>query len=133
MSRPALAWIIVLIGYLAVVVGVLLGFQSARDWAHTALSNPQATEEWQDWTSDEATRAASPDQPVRRRTPKSAEPPALVLLRDYFVAVVGASLVIATFAYALMAWMIWGVATHSSSAGYTLTDDLPPTRTTHGP
>jgi len=123
---------IALAGYLVVVAAVFAAFASARNWASTTLTSPEATQEWRDWAAEEASRAESPDQPVRRRTPKSPEPPALVLLRDYYATIVGASLLIATFVYAFMAWMLWGVATGSAAPSYTLTDDPPPKPTSHG-
>ena len=47
--------------------------------------------------------------PVRRRVPKSTEPPALVLMRDYFgVSLIGAVL-FTTVLYWVIAWFVMGI------------------------
>ena len=47
------------------------------------LDTPESQAAWDAWRA-EARRQAAGDGPVRRREPKSAEPPLLVLLRDYW-------------------------------------------------
>ena len=53
----------------------------------SALSASQETikKEWDAWRTD-AQKMAEESTTVKRRPPKSAEPPALVLMRDYFPA-----------------------------------------------
>ena len=97
-----LAW---LAAYLLVMASVVGGVTAFRDWALHTFDTPAARAEWQTWR-DEATKQAASDGPVKRRIPKSGEPPALRLMRDYFVtcevlAVVLSSALFATFAFLL--------------------------------
>ncbi len=86
-------WLLVM----ALVVWLLI---HVRHRVIASLVTPAAQADWQDWRQAETAREANPQAPVRRRAPKSAEPPALVLLRDSFPAVVGAMLVVTTLCFA---------------------------------
>ena len=97
-----LAW---LVAYLFVMASVVWGVFLFRDWATNTFDTPAARAEWQTWR-DAAKKQTTPDGPVQRREPKSPEPPALRLMRDYFVtcellAVVLSSALFATFAFLL--------------------------------
>ncbi len=53
---------------------------------------------------------ASGDGPVRRRTPKSVEPPALVLMRDYFAVCAVISVVLCTVLFGTVMLLVRGIA-----------------------
>src|SRR5437870_12127473 len=87
---PGLRW--VLVGYVALVGLVVIAMIRTRHSTLAQLSSPRSISEWQAWRNDERDNQ-SKQGPVERRVPKSDEPPALVLMRDYFrVLMVGALL-----------------------------------------
>jgi hypothetical protein len=95
-------------GYVFMLGIVAAAMFSAREVAINRLSTPQSLIQWQAWRDDVRQQQAEPG-PVQRRVPKSSEPPALVLMRDYFaVSLVGAML-FATALYWVVAWLVTGV------------------------
>lgn len=89
---------------IALVVAVLLG---ARHSALATYGTPEAQAEWNDWRRRAAEQTES-GGPVERKVPKSAEPPALVLMRDHFAACLGAALVAATGVYGTFMLLLRG-------------------------
>ena len=71
------------LAYVSVVAAVVAALAYARQQALRTYGTEQAQGEWDEWR-DQATEQAQGQGPVTRRAPKSAEPPALVLMRDYF-------------------------------------------------
>jgi hypothetical protein len=106
------AW---LIGYALFAVAVVWSVLAARSWALTELATPESTAEWEAWREDVRAQQNTP-APIRRRVPKSAEPPALVLARDYFAIVMTAAVVFSSLIYWVLAWMISGTLTSASNA-----------------
>jgi hypothetical protein len=104
-----LANLLSLAGWLAVLalVAWLLCLVRARTIA--ALAQPEAQARWQEWRRAEEARHDQQGGPVARRPPRSAEPPALVLLRDSFPAIVLASLLIASVLYAFTLFVARGL------------------------
>ena len=97
-----------LVGYGLMVAVVVWSLISARNWALAELATPRSIEQWQAWREDVREQQTEPG-PVRRRVPKSAEPPALVLMRDYFsVSFIGAIL-FTTVLYWVIAWFAMGI------------------------
>ena len=99
--KPSLASVGWLLAYLAVIASVVGGVSYMRGVAMAVYGTPQAQTEWDAWRED-AKKLAQRPYPVKRRVPKSEEPPALVLMRDYFgvclsVAVVLSSVLFGTF------------------------------------
>jgi hypothetical protein len=68
---------------LAALVATGWGLMRARQWAFDVYGSPQSQTEWDNWRSDVEKHVERPAT-VQRRVPKSQEPPALVLMRDYF-------------------------------------------------
>ncbi|MFM7844803.1 MAG: hypothetical protein ACKPEY_11310 [Planctomycetota bacterium] len=103
-----------LIGILAslvlVVGGVIAGMFYLRAQAIATYGTPAALEEWGEWRSAAAMQAAE-QRPVERKIPKSAEPPALVLMRDYFPACTAAAAAAAAGCYLVFAFLLRGVLT----------------------
>jgi hypothetical protein len=104
-SRRLLSWL--LGGYVALVV-VIVG---AMMWAKKSvaqLSTPDSISDWQNWRADVEKQKSQPG-PVERRVPKSAEPPALVLLRDNFAVLMVGSLLFSSMLYWIIAWFVVGI------------------------
>jgi hypothetical protein len=95
--------------YVAWIVAIFaLAFHGRR----TALENlgtPEAKAQWDAWR--EAAKSLNEQGPVQRRVPKSAEPPGLVLMRDYFGIVLTAGGVFGTVLFLAVAWPLRGVLT----------------------
>ena len=96
--------LLIALAWLATMVVVFWLLTIARQRVIASLSTPEAQAQWQRWQQQEAARQTDPNATVRRRTPKSLEPPSLVLMRDSFPAIVVSMLVAATlcFAFAVM-------------------------------
>ena len=76
------------------------------------LSSPESISDWQDWRADVQEQKAHPG-PVERRVPKRRlEPPALVLLRDFFAVLMFGALLFQLDAVSwIMAWFAIGIMT----------------------
>lgn len=112
-ERSYTRWAIVILAYLATLGGVmgLVFYTKAR--ALSAFATPAAQQQWNEWR--EAADRQTDQGPVRRRPPKSAEPPSLVLLRDHFLTVLVASLVFTTALYATLVLLVRGALTRSNT------------------
>lgn len=98
LSLASIGW---LVAYLAVIALVICGVNYMRSVATAVYGTAAAQTEWDVWREDVKELEKQP-YPVKRRVPKSVEPPALVLMRDYFgvclaVAVVLSSVLFGTF------------------------------------
>ena len=107
MSRGRLR-AIALASYLLLVIGLISGLFVARRWAETSYSDKTAQTEWQSYRDDVA-RQSLEGGPVRRRIPQSGEPPALVLMRDYFVVVTVIAVVLTSALYGTLVFFVGGV------------------------
>ena len=98
LSMASIGWLVAYAAVIAIVVG---GMNYMRSVALAVYGTPQAQTEWDTWRKDVKELEKQP-YPVKRRMPKSAEPPALVLMRDYFgvcltIAIVLSSVLFGTF------------------------------------
>ena len=91
-------------GYALLLAAAAWSVIAARRWALAELSTPASTAEWETWRDDVRAQQGRP-MPIQRRVPKSAEPPALVLARDYFAGMMAAAAVFTTLIYWVMAWL----------------------------
>jgi hypothetical protein len=82
--------VILAIVYVAAIAGVAAGMFVLRQRALASYGSPDAATEWQEWKQG-ATEMSEQPGPVRRRPPKSDEPPALILMRDHFGACLAGS------------------------------------------
>jgi len=96
------------IGYVVLLAAVVWWLFSARDWARAELTKPESTTAWETWRADVRADQGRP-APVQRRVPKSAEPPALVLTRDYFGVILGGALFFSSLLYWVIAWLVMGI------------------------
>jgi hypothetical protein len=90
-----------LVAYLAVIALVVASVSYMRSVAMAVYGTPQAQSEWDTWREGVKELEEQP-YPVKRRVPQSTEPPALVLMRDYFrvcltIAVVLSTVLFGTF------------------------------------
>ena len=101
-SRVTVVWLT-----LYVVLAVLLAgwMQYARARALATYSQPREQQAWEAWRE----KAAAGNGPVARRVPKSAEPPALVLLRDYYPVCLAGVLLFATAIFVALMFFVRGV------------------------
>lgn len=84
----------------------------AMFWARqSAISQGSSLTSVPDWkkTRDEMREEQSRHGPVERRLPKSEEPPALVLMRDYFVILMMGALLFSSLLYWIIAWFVTGI------------------------
>lgn len=94
-------------GGLILVIAVIAGvMQQVRHQALVTYTQPGEQEAWEAWREKAATDAG----PVSRRIPKSAEPPALVLFRDYYAVVFLGAEIFAVALYAALLLLLRGVA-----------------------
>ena len=104
---PRLFNILAAIAYVAWIAAILsLAFGARRSVLDT-LATPQAQAEWDHWRA--AAKDLNEHGPVQRRVPKSVEPPALVLMRDYFGTVLAAGGLFGTLLFAAVALPLRGV------------------------
>jgi hypothetical protein len=115
---PTLAkrfWLVFLLAYLIVMGAAALLLVRIRDEQIAQLSQPRAQDAWQDWRSAAAEQAGR-EGPVQRRTPRSVEPPALVLLRDHFGVMLAATIILGTALLAVILLAVHGVLARTQLA-----------------
>jgi hypothetical protein len=103
--RPAL---LAALGYLVMLIAVVWSLAAAREWALANLATRTSIDNWQTWREDVRRQQAAPG-PVARRVPKSAEPPGLVLMRDYFPVCLVGAILFTTLLYWVLAWLLRGM------------------------
>jgi hypothetical protein len=79
-----------------------------RHSAVSQLASPKSIADWQAWRKDVSEQQAGP-KAVERRVPKSAEPPALVLTRDYFAVLAVGAVVFSSMLYWVITWFVFGI------------------------
>jgi hypothetical protein len=113
-----LIWLLVYIALMAAVAG---GLVYARNRVIAAYGTDQARAEWDTWREDAKSQAEGKG-PVTRRVPKSAEPPALVLMRDYFAVCMVIAVGLSSVLFATFVFFVRGVL----GASATFVDRSPP-------
>ena len=101
-----------LMAYLLTLAILVLVVMYTRTQVLATFGTPQATAEWQAWR--EAAGKQTQRGPVRRRMPKSPEPPALVLMRDHFAVVMTAAVVFGSLLFATFMIAVRGVMARST-------------------
>lgn len=106
----------IVVPYFLLVAGLVMLMQSARQWALQELASPVAKQQWDEWRTDvEEGREPQADS-VQRRTPKSTEPPGLVMMRDHFAICLIAAVGLSSLLYAVLVWFIRGVMATETGA-----------------
>jgi hypothetical protein len=90
LSQQSVIWLVAYCAIMALVVGGLL---RARSSTLAMYGTPQAQAEWDQWR-EAAKDLAQEGGPIARRVPTRAEPPALLLMRDHFVACLATSVLL---------------------------------------
>lgn len=93
--------------YVLTMAAIVWKMFDARATILATLDNPLARSNWEEWR--EAVRNQSTGAgPVHRRIPKSSEPPALVLMRDYFGVCLTAVVLFVSALYFVTAFLLHG-------------------------
>lgn len=103
-SFATLFWLLIYLAILAAVAGAMFW---VRGSALAVYGTPAAQAEWDTWRED-AKQLAEDTGPVKRRFPKSAQPPALVLMRDHFAVCLGLALVLSTVLFGTLMLFVRG-------------------------
>lgn len=90
------------------VAGVLLMMNHLRGRVLAMQDSPQYQAAWDEWVAA-AKQQDGVSSPVKRRPPKSPEPPALVLLRDHYWTCTGGVLLLSTALAVAFIFMLRGV------------------------
>ncbi len=109
-------WIWILLAYLLVMAATGLGLWSARGWAIETFDTPDEQQNWGDWQQDTQARQDAQQIPAERRGHTSAEPPMLILLRDYFIGIAVTASVLATFLFAFLVFVLRGASRTGNAA-----------------
>jgi hypothetical protein len=98
-------WILGYVVLIGVVAGTMFWLRQSAiaDW-----SSPKSISDWHAWREDVREQQITRG-PVERRVPKSDEPPALVLMRDYFAVMMFGAILFSSLLYWLMAWFVTGI------------------------
>lgn len=103
-TRATILWIL---AYLAAMTLVVAGLMVVRQRTVASLDTPEARRQWQTWKQQTAKQQPAAGA-VRRRPVTSDEPPALILLRDRFGAIVVTTVMICSFLFAFLAFVARG-------------------------
>ncbi len=96
-----------LAAYVALLGGVAGGMLKIRGEAIFLYGTAEAQAEWDAWRADAKKMEEQPGV-VKRRAPKSAEPPALVLMRDHFGVCLGGALVLSSVLFGTFMMLVRG-------------------------
>jgi hypothetical protein len=95
-------------GYTALIAAVVGSMLWARQSVLEGLATPESISDWQTWRSDVKQTQTNTGQ-AERRVPKSDQPPALVLMRDYFGVLMTGAILFTSMLYWVIAWFITGI------------------------
>jgi hypothetical protein len=93
--------------YLIAMAAVVYGLRAARAAALRDYGSASAASEWQEWRR-EATKQSEGEGPVKRRSPKSEKPPALMLMTEHFNTCLALSLLLTSVLYGTLVAMVHG-------------------------
>ena len=106
----SLAWLLAYVTALGLVLGSMTYF---RAQTLAVYGDTAAQGEWDKWRED-AKKRSTGDGPVKQRVPKSVEPPALVLMRDYFLVCLALAVLLSSVLFATFMFFLRGVLNSSS-------------------
>jgi hypothetical protein len=112
-SIESILWLMAYCALMATIVGVMVRVRSA---AMQSFGTAGAQAEWNTWRAD-AQEMSEGKGPVRRRPPKSAEPPALVLMRDHFGICLALALLLSSLLYGTAMFFLRGIASSGGKFG----------------
>jgi hypothetical protein len=114
-SVPPRVLLFIFAGYLALVAVVVVVMFLLRQSVLANLETPQAQSDWNKWRIEASTQDGT-HGPVQRSAPRSTQPPALVLMRDYFGAILVGLLLPVSALYGFIAWIACGVVYQQPTA-----------------
>jgi len=100
----SLRWLLAYVTTMALVAG---GLAYGRAQLLATYGTAEAKAEWEEWRT-QAKKLAKGAGPVKRRVPKSVEPPALVLMRDHFAVCLGFALLLSTVLFGTFMFFLRG-------------------------
>jgi hypothetical protein len=100
-------------GYAALIAAVAGSMLWARQSVLSGLATPESISDWQSWRSDVKQKQADSGQ-AERRIPKSDQPPALILMREYFSVLMTGAILFMSLLYWITAWFITGIVTNQN-------------------
>jgi hypothetical protein len=100
-------WIGWLIGHVVLICAIVGTLLALRHSVLTTFATPEVQADWEAWREDVRRQQVEPG-PVQRRIPKSAEPPALVLMRDHFTVSLVGAVFFSSLLYWVVAWLVSG-------------------------
>jgi hypothetical protein len=106
--RTSIVGVVVL--YAAMLVLVIFAAFRAREEALNELATPGEQAKWDQWREDVQDGEVEASGGVARRTPESAEPPWLVLMRDHFAVCLAAAVLFSSLLFGVcvyFAFAIW--------------------------
>jgi hypothetical protein len=115
-TRSGWLTLVVLLVWLAALATPPVFLARWRTTRLAELSNPAVQANWTEFRDAMRTQTDR-SGPVQRKVPKSAEPPELVWLRDYFWLAVAAWLVLGGVLGGFLALVVLGVASGPGAAG----------------
>jgi hypothetical protein len=107
----SLAW---LLAFITVIALVSAGMSYGRWQAIRTYGTTEASANWTQWRIDVQIEESAGSGPVRRRPPKSAEPPALMLMRDHFAVCLGLALLLSSVLFGTFMIFIRGAFSSDS-------------------
>lgn len=110
--RANLIWLAIYLVTLGAVVALVL---QVRNTTLREMATPEAQAEWQAWRESEPNQAKG--GPVSRKPPSTAEPPALLLMRDHFAVVMSGSVLFSSLLFAAMMMAARGVFSSQKELG----------------
>jgi hypothetical protein len=113
-------WLLAYVIAMALVAG---GMFYGRRQALVLYGSEESQSQWSEWRS-QSKEMAKGSGPVKRREVQSIEPPALVLMRDYFAACVGLALLLSTVLFGTFMFFLRGAL---SSPTFHVGQNAPPT------
>ena len=96
-----------LVAYAATLTIVAYGMVHGRSAAMQIYGTSEAQTEWDAWRADSKKMAEQPGV-VKRREARSVEPPALVLMRDYFGVCLAGALLLSSVLFATFMLFVRG-------------------------
>jgi len=94
--------------YVLILCCIIAGLLFARREAIRVYGTDTARADWQQWVKEARAQEAG-EGPVRRRAPSTDSPPALILMRDYFLTCLAAAIVLPSAVFWSLAFMLNGV------------------------
>jgi hypothetical protein len=105
-----------LLAYVAILALVVSGVFYGRAQALAIYGSQEAQAQWDTWRDDAKQMSDGPG-PVTRRVPKSAEPPALVLMRDHFAVCLAGSVLLTSVLFGTFMVFIRGAFSGETKIG----------------